>query len=204
MSDPFNDEQSFSLSPLPTPRAPYWEPQQSPRTPTGEGPTMGLLANPSTASLSLPYGASKHLSMASSQYSYDGESTHDSHFNPSNVYGQMGSDAGMSTITLGKVRTKHMNSFINLLDPKTFEIETLDKHDDADLLSPWRRKLYKLSPLFTLLSVIAYFSYYGYRIYCTVSAQQEYDKVYVMAWLFIAAEGAVACEYGCSICYLWF
>jgi hypothetical protein len=88
----------------------------------------------------------------------------------------------------------HNNSFLKYIEPATFTIETLDKNDDVDLLSPWKRRLYRLSPLFTFLAVGAYFTYYAYRIHCTVYAQRAYHKVYVMAWLFIAAEGCVACK----------
>lgn len=90
--------------------------------------------------------------------------------------------------------SKSVTSFEKSLDPTSYTIETLHQHDDADLLTPWRRKLYRLSPLFTFLAVSAYFLYYGYRIHCTVYAQRAYHKTYIMAWLFIAAEGCVACK----------
>ncbi|TVY83419.1 Cellulose synthase catalytic subunit [UDP-forming] [Lachnellula suecica] len=90
-------------------------------------------------------------------------------------------------------KAAHNNSFANFIPPETFTIETVDKNDDVDLLSPWRRRLYRLSPLFTFLAVGAYFLYYAYRIHCTIGAQQAYHKTYVMAWLFISAEGCVAC-----------
>lgn len=87
------------------------------------------------------------------------------------------------------------NSFFKNFEPSSYSIETLNKNDDVDLLSPWRRRLYRLSPLFTFLACGSYFLYYAYRIHCTVVAQQSYHKIYVMAWLFIAAEGCVACTY---------
>jgi len=90
-------------------------------------------------------------------------------------------------------KTEHNNSFLKYIESSTFNIETLDKNDDVDLLSPWKRRLYRLSPFFTFLAVGAYFTYYSYRIHCTVYAQRAYHKIYVMAWLFIAAEGCVAC-----------
>jgi hypothetical protein len=88
-----------------------------------------------------------------------------------------------------------INTFQKKYDPETCTIETLHEHDDIDLLSTWKRKLYRLSPLITFLSVAAYFLYYGYRIHCTIEAQEAYHKIYAMAWLFIAAEGAVACKW---------
>ncbi|RDW76064.1 hypothetical protein BP5796_06885 [Coleophoma crateriformis] len=78
-------------------------------------------------------------------------------------------------------------------DPRLYKVETIHKHDDVELLSNFRRTLYRLSPLFTLLAVGSYFLYYAYRIHCTIISQQAYGKTYVMAWLFIAAEGCVAC-----------
>ena len=87
-----------------------------------------------------------------------------------------------------------LNSFERKLNPASYTIETLHKHDDVELLSLWKRRLYRLSPLFTFLAVGAYFLYYSYRIHCTIIAQRAYHKVYVMAWLFIAAEGCVACK----------
>lgn len=85
------------------------------------------------------------------------------------------------------------NSFFQKFEPESYHIETIDKNDDADLLKPWKRKLYRLSPVFTFLACASYFLYYAYRIHCTIVAQAAFGKVYVMAWLFIAAEGAVAC-----------
>ena len=93
------------------------------------------------------------------------------------------------------IASKSVCSFKTYINPDSYTIETLHEHDDADLLAPWKRKLYRLSPLFTFLAVAAYFLYYGYRIHCTVYAQRAYHKTYIMAWLFIAAEGCVACEY---------
>lgn len=87
------------------------------------------------------------------------------------------------------------NSFFKNFEPSDYSIETVNKNDDVDLLSPWRRGLYRLSPLFTFLACCSYFLYYAYRIHCTVVAQHAYHKTYVMAWLFIAAEGCVACTY---------
>lgn len=90
--------------------------------------------------------------------------------------------------------TPGVNSFEKKLDPASYTVETVHKHDDVELLSSWKRRLYRLSPLFTLLAVGAYFLYYAYRIHCTIIAQRAYHKTYVMAWLFIAAEGCVACK----------
>jgi hypothetical protein len=105
---------------------------------------------------------------------------------------RLGDSDQLYNITLAKA-SKSVCSFKTYINPNTYTIETLHEHDDADLLAPWKRQLYRLSPLFTLLAVAAYFLYYGYRIHCTVYAQRAFHKTYIMAWLFIAAEGCVAC-----------
>ncbi len=92
-----------------------------------------------------------------------------------------------------------INSFDKHLDEKSYHIEKLHKHDDEIFLPPWKRALYRLSPIFTFLACAAYFTYYAYRIHCTVDAQRSYHKVYIMAWCFIAAEGAVACRFDVSV-----
>lgn len=73
-----------------------------------------------------------------------------------------------------------------------YKVEKLRGHDDAELLPTWKRRLTRFAPLCTFLAASAYFVYFSFRIYYTVSAQQAYRKVYVMAWLFIATEAAVA------------
>jgi hypothetical protein len=104
-------------------------------------------------------------------------------------------------ISKARLNTFHsmpsINSFEKHLDPKTYHIEKLHAHDDEVFLPPWKRTLYRLSPFFTFLATAAYFLYYSYRIHCTIVAQRAYGKVYVMAWLFIAAEGCVACRPFC-------
>lgn len=85
-------------------------------------------------------------------------------------------------------------TFDYLIDKSLYDPMTVHQLDDVDLLVPWKRIVYKFSPVFTFLAVIAYFAYYGFRIYCTISAQAAYHKIYIMAWFFIAAEGCVACK----------
>ncbi|KAF2085970.1 glycosyltransferase family 2 protein [Saccharata proteae CBS 121410] len=84
------------------------------------------------------------------------------------------------------------SSFHQRFVESSYNVETLAKHDDIDLLPQWKRYLHKLSPLFTFLAVGAYFLYFSFRIYCTIMAQEAYDKVYAMAWVFIGAEACVA------------
>lgn len=68
----------------------------------------------------------------------------------------------------------------------------INKHDDVDLLAPWRRRVFRFAPLATFLAMSSYFAYFGYRIFCTFSAQQKYHRTYVMAWIFICSEFMVA------------
>jgi hypothetical protein len=106
-------------------------------------------------------------------------------------------------ISISKSPLRSVNSFKTKFETASYTIETLDKHDDVEFLSLWKRKLYRLSPVFTFLAVAAYFLYYAYRIHCTVYAQRAYHKTYMMAWLFIGAEGAVACRYNpCTITHI--
>jgi len=71
-------------------------------------------------------------------------------------------------------------------------VEKIHEHDDGDRLPHWKKVLNRFGPLATALAMGSYFLYFGFRIYYTLAAQREYHKVYVMAWLFIAAEAALA------------
>jgi hypothetical protein len=73
-----------------------------------------------------------------------------------------------------------------------YVVREIAKHDDIALMKPWKRKLHYLAPLFTIAAMGGYFTYYGFRIYFTIDAQNANGTVYVMAWFFIAAEFLVA------------
>ncbi len=88
---------------------------------------------------------------------------------------------------------KSVTDFGRYVGPQSYRIETVDKYDDIEFLPLWKRRLYRLSPSFTLFAVAAYFLYYAFRIQCTIYAQRAYHEIYIMAWTFIAAEGCVAC-----------
>jgi hypothetical protein len=81
-----------------------------------------------------------------------------------------------------------------IVNPATYTVETLHPVDDAGRIPKWKSRLYRLSPFSTLISMVAYFLYYSYRIHCTLDAQRQFNQVYVMAWIFISAEGCVACQ----------
>lgn len=75
-----------------------------------------------------------------------------------------------------------------------YQTETLHKHDDIDLMPRWKRAINHFTPITTIMAVGAYYLYFAFRIYCTIMAKKKYDKVYVMAWVFIAAEACVSCK----------
>lgn len=87
-----------------------------------------------------------------------------------------------------------VTSFGKKLDPASYSVETLQQNDDAGLIPTWKRHLYRLSPFTTFAAMVSYFSYYIYRIHCTLDAQRLFHQTYIMAWVFICAEGCVACE----------
>lgn len=91
-------------------------------------------------------------------------------------------------------RNSSHSTFGQTYSDNDYVIAELAKHDDIDLLPTWKRRLHRMAPLFTIAAVGAYFAYFGYRIYCTVSAQITYHKIYYMAWVFISAEFLVACR----------
>lgn len=88
----------------------------------------------------------------------------------------------------GDNRFSSTSSFGQKFNDTEYVIAELAKHDDVALLSPWKRKLHRMAPLFTLSALGGYYVYYAFRIYYTVEAQRAYGKVFPMAWVFIAAE----------------
>ncbi|KAJ9115182.1 hypothetical protein QFC24_007055 [Naganishia onofrii] len=89
-------------------------------------------------------------------------------------------------------RASTTSSFSEVYSETDYLVQEINKHDDVELLSPWRRRVHRLAPLSTLAAVAAYFTYYAFRISFTVNAQQKYHKTYGMAWVFIATEFMVA------------
>lgn len=87
-----------------------------------------------------------------------------------------------------------VDSFDTTYDNTAYSVLQVAQHDDADLLPQWKRRLYRLGPLFTFLAMGSYLLYFAYRIYCTYDAQHYYHETYVMAWLFISSEFCVASE----------
>lgn len=85
-------------------------------------------------------------------------------------------------------RFSSTSSFGQKYNDTEYTITELAKHDDNALLSPWKRKVHRMAPLFTFAALGGYYTYYAFRIYYTVEAQRAYGKVFPMAWVFISAE----------------
>ncbi|KAH6662095.1 nucleotide-diphospho-sugar transferase [Halenospora varia] len=179
-TDPFT---SRPVSPLPTPSPT----SQTPLSHSASSSRVLLLDHnsPTSSRPQTPRPYYTHDSFASSQSTLLGVNGYPSP-NPEKYL----ENDNYSTYT---TKSRHTNTFEKRHDEKSYTIETIATHDDVEFLPPWKRNLYRLSPIFTFLAVAAYFTYYAYRIHCTVYAQRAYHKIYVMAWLFIAAEGCVAC-----------
>ncbi|KAL9942622.1 hypothetical protein ACHAO5_007773 [Verticillium nonalfalfae] len=75
---------------------------------------------------------------------------------------------------------------------KSNSIARLHDRDDADIWKGWKRYVFKLVPVLTILNTAMYLLYLGYRIYCVVAAQKLRNTTYAQAWVFIGVEIAVA------------
>lgn len=71
-------------------------------------------------------------------------------------------------------------------------ITQLHERDDSEIWYGWRRKLFHLIPLITLLNTVLYLVYLGLRIACVCFAQDSAGQVYIQAWIFIVIEFSVA------------
>ncbi|KAE8405872.1 nucleotide-diphospho-sugar transferase [Aspergillus pseudonomiae] len=76
--------------------------------------------------------------------------------------------------------------------PGASNIAILHNRDDVDISTGWRRWVFALAPLFTMINTVVYLFYLGLRIYCIVMAQRSVDIYYGGAWVFVAIEMAVA------------
>ncbi len=77
-------------------------------------------------------------------------------------------------------------------DPVDYLIKRVAAHDDIELMSKTKKILYRSSPLWAILSLVLYWAYFALRIRFTVDAQDQADKIFGMAWVFIAVETGVA------------
>lgn len=67
-------------------------------------------------------------------------------------------------------------------------IEKVHDVDDVNFNHAWKRRLHKLTPFLSCLSVLAYSAYLTARIYCTRNAEIVAHKKFLMAWVFVAVE----------------
>lgn len=67
-------------------------------------------------------------------------------------------------------------------------IQRLAAHDDAEMLTPFRRFLYRLCPILVAVTIAAYWIYFALRVRFTRSAESAAHKTYWMAWAFILVE----------------
>lgn len=72
------------------------------------------------------------------------------------------------------------------------QIARLHKRDDSDIWGGWKRHVFRMVPILTVLATGMYLVYLALRIYCVISAQQLAKEIYAQAWVFIAVEVAVA------------
>lgn len=74
-------------------------------------------------------------------------------------------------------------------------VEKLHEKDDSDHLPTWKRRINKLTPLCSLIAIATYWVYFTFRIKYTIAAQHAANRIFAMAWTFIAVEMGVAREY---------
>lgn len=71
-------------------------------------------------------------------------------------------------------------------------VERVDEKDDVEHLPLWKRRINRCTPVFSFIAVSSYWLYLAFRIKFTIAAQESANKVFVMAWTFIAVELGVA------------
>jgi cellulose synthase/poly-beta-1,6-N-acetylglucosamine synthase-like glycosyltransferase len=55
-------------------------------------------------------------------------------------------------------------------------------------MAPWKRILFKCSPILTIASILSFWLYFALRIRFTLDAQKVAGKTFSMAWVFISIE----------------
>lgn len=71
-------------------------------------------------------------------------------------------------------------------------VEKVNDKDDVNFLPLWKQKLHSFTPYTSMIGMIAYWCYFGYRVYCTRRAEDVAHRTFGMAWTFIAVELGVA------------
>lgn len=71
-------------------------------------------------------------------------------------------------------------------------VERVHGIDDIDHLPTWKRRINKCTPIFSLIAVSSYWVYFVFRVKYTLAAQEVANRIFAMAWTFIAIEMGVA------------
>ncbi|KAE8354325.1 nucleotide-diphospho-sugar transferase [Aspergillus coremiiformis] len=71
-------------------------------------------------------------------------------------------------------------------------ISILHGRDDAEIWKGWKRAVYSVAPLLTIVNTGVFIFYLALRIYCIVMAQRSVGIYYGGAWVFVIMEMAVA------------
>ena len=80
---------------------------------------------------------------------------------------------------------------LDVESPPTYQIESLARRDDIDLLKPWKRFLYFFSSFLAVAAFSTYALYYVLRMTFTLAAQTADRTIYPAAWVFLIVEMAV-------------
>jgi hypothetical protein len=78
-------------------------------------------------------------------------------------------------------------------------VERLHLKDDVDHMPMWKRRINRLTPISSMMAVISYWIYFGFRIRYTLDAQRAAHRIFVYAWIFVAVEMGVACKFKISV-----
>jgi hypothetical protein len=74
-------------------------------------------------------------------------------------------------------------------------VEKVNDKDDVNFMPVWKQRLHGCTPYFSMVAMMAYWSYFGYRIFCTRAAEKKAHRKFGMAWTFIAVELGVASKF---------
>lgn len=73
-------------------------------------------------------------------------------------------------------------------DPGEYFIKRLADHDDIEHMPRWKSIIYRTVPIWCIFAVVLYWVYFALRIRFTLAAQNATNKVFPMAWAFVAVE----------------
>jgi cellulose synthase/poly-beta-1,6-N-acetylglucosamine synthase-like glycosyltransferase len=69
-----------------------------------------------------------------------------------------------------------------------YAIKRVAKHDDMELMTPWKRWAYRLSAPLAIMTIAVHIIYFTLRVLFTRIAEKQANKTYWMAWAFIIVE----------------